>query len=66
VISGAGVRGTKEHKEPNVLVPYLDYEVRVGSWITTLVGLSRGENGAQVDWPDEASICTLLETLMKE
>jgi len=72
VVTGAHAHGYQERKEngsplgPTTHIPYLEYEVRVGAWIATLVELSRGENTAPVDWPDQASINTLLESIMKQ
>jgi len=71
VLSGERGHGYQEKPDgsplgPSVTVPYLEYEVRVGTWITTLIELSRGGSATRVDWPDEASINTLLETIAPE
>jgi hypothetical protein len=69
LIEGAGVVRYQEKAQagplgPNVTIPYLEYEVRVGTWVSTLIALSRGEC-ARVDWPDEASINALLEKSLR-
>ncbi|HZM76066.1 MAG TPA: DUF2264 domain-containing protein [Candidatus Limnocylindrales bacterium] len=82
VVTGALSHGTKEKAEagplgPEVTVPYLEDEVHVGAWITTILELSRGETrpacrvlleaerGVRVDWPDGTRTFTPLETIIR-
>lgn len=72
VVTGAGGHAYQEKKaEASPLgvttrIPYMEYEVRVGTWVTTQIELCRGGSAAPIDWPDEAGINALLEKLMKQ